>query len=160
MKYWDKKETVCELTVHDSPPQNDSTEHGMCTWVKQVRALLLASALLRYLWEEAMHHSIWLQNKRQFVLWMRRPLLRKDISKSLISLEYKNFDSYICVMIWLSSYPIDIFQLLIISERLPFGTIFGQPIFPYIPTHWYTIPLRTSHSPYQVIKRCSASIAS
>ena len=64
------------------------------------------------------------------------------------------------VMIWLSSYPIDICQLLTISKRLPFGTIFGQPIFPYIPTHRYTIPLRTSHSPYQVIKRCSASIAS
>ena len=30
-----------------------------------------------------------------------------------------------CVMIWLSSYPIDICQLLTISEILPFGTIFG-----------------------------------
>ena len=35
----------------------------MQTQAKLVRALLLASGLLRYLWEKAIYHLIWLQNQ-------------------------------------------------------------------------------------------------
>ena len=54
--------TKCELTVHDSPPQNGIAEHRMHTCAECVRALLLASGLLQFLWEEAMKHATWLQN--------------------------------------------------------------------------------------------------
>ena len=60
------------------------------------------------------------------------------------------------VMIWLSSYPIDICQLLIISERLLFGTT----IIPHIPTHQYMTPIRASHRHCQMIKYYSTAIAS
>ena len=55
--------TKCELTVHDSPQQNGVAEHGMHTRAEHVRALLLASGLPRFLWEEAMEHVTWLQNR-------------------------------------------------------------------------------------------------
>ena len=49
--------------MHDSPPQNGTTERGMRTRTERARALLLASGLPRFLWEEAMHHTMWLQNR-------------------------------------------------------------------------------------------------
>ena len=55
--------TKCELTVHDSPQQNGVAKHGMCTRTECVRALLLASGLPQFLWEEAMKHATWLQNR-------------------------------------------------------------------------------------------------
>ena len=63
-------------------------------------------------------------------------------------------------MIWLSSFLIDICQLLIISKRLPFGTIFGKPIVPHIPTHQYTTPIRAPHCHCQMIKYYSTAIVS
>ena len=48
--------------VHDSPPQNGVVEHGMHTQAERARALLIASGLPRFLWEEAMCHTTWLQN--------------------------------------------------------------------------------------------------
>ena len=62
IEHQDKKGTLHELTVHDSPPQNGSSECGMHTHTEQAHALLLGSGLSRYLWEEAMKHSVWLQN--------------------------------------------------------------------------------------------------
>jgi hypothetical protein len=63
MQHQDNKGTQRELTVHDSPPQNGSSERGMRTRTERARALLLGSGLPRYLWEEAMKHSAWLQNR-------------------------------------------------------------------------------------------------
>ena len=54
--------TKHELTLHDSPQQNGVAEHGMRTCAEHTRALLLASGLPRFLWEEAMKHATWLQN--------------------------------------------------------------------------------------------------
>jgi hypothetical protein len=59
----DLKGTVRELTVHDSPPQNGVAERGMRTRAERARALLISSGLPRFLWEEAMKHSTWLQNR-------------------------------------------------------------------------------------------------
>ena len=61
--YQDSKGTVHELTVHDSPPQNSVSEHGMRTWAELSRALLIASGLPRFLWEEAMKHIAWVKNR-------------------------------------------------------------------------------------------------
>jgi hypothetical protein len=63
MNHQDNKGTVREFTVHDSPPQNGVAEHGMRTRAKQAQALLIASGLPRFLWEEAMNHSTQLQNQ-------------------------------------------------------------------------------------------------
>ena len=58
----DMRGTKRELTVHDSPQQNGVAECGMRTRAERARALLLASGLPRFLWEEAMKHAMWLQN--------------------------------------------------------------------------------------------------
>ena len=58
----DMRGTKCELTVHNSPQQNGVAERGMRTHAECTRALLLASGLPRFLWEEAMKHAMWLQN--------------------------------------------------------------------------------------------------
>ena len=63
VQYQDQKGTVRELSVHDSPPQNGVAERGMRTRAERARALLLASGLPRFLWEEAMKHTTWLQNR-------------------------------------------------------------------------------------------------
>ena len=61
VNHQDLRGTVRESTVHDSPPQNAVAEHGMRTRAKWAQALLIASGLSRFLWEEAMNHSTWLQ---------------------------------------------------------------------------------------------------
>ena len=61
--YQDSKGTVCKLTVHDSPPQNGISECGMQTQAELARALLIASGLTRFLWEEAMKHVAWIKNR-------------------------------------------------------------------------------------------------
>ena len=43
-----------ELTVHDSPPQNGVAECGMHMRAKRAQALLIASGLPHFLWEEVM----------------------------------------------------------------------------------------------------------
>jgi hypothetical protein len=62
-QHQDQKGTVRELTAHDSPPQNGTAERGMRTRAERARALLIASGLPRFLWEEAMKHTTWLQNR-------------------------------------------------------------------------------------------------
>ena len=51
-RHQDERGTVRELTVHDSPPQNGTAKQGMRTRAEGARALLLASGLPRFLWEE------------------------------------------------------------------------------------------------------------
>src|SRR3979490_3256316 len=63
IRHQDERGTTWELTVHDSPPQNGTAEHGMHTRTEQAHALLIGSSLPRFLWEEAMNHSAWLQNR-------------------------------------------------------------------------------------------------
>jgi hypothetical protein len=63
IEHQDEKGTIRELTVHDSPPQNGTSEHGMHTRAEHAQALLIASGLPRFLWEEAFKHSNWLQNR-------------------------------------------------------------------------------------------------
>jgi hypothetical protein len=63
MNHQDNKGTVREFTVHNSPPQNGVVERGMRTRAEWAWALLIASGLPRFLWEEAMNHSTWLQNQ-------------------------------------------------------------------------------------------------
>ena len=55
--------TKRELTVHDSPQQNGVSERGMRTRTERARALLIASGLPRFLWEEAMKHATWIQDR-------------------------------------------------------------------------------------------------
>jgi len=43
--------------------KNGTAERGMRTRAEQARALLLAAGLPRFLWEEAMKHITWLQNR-------------------------------------------------------------------------------------------------
>jgi hypothetical protein len=57
------KGTLRELTVHDSPPQNGVSECGMRTRTELVRALLIASGLPQFLWEEAMKHVEWIKER-------------------------------------------------------------------------------------------------
>ena len=63
ISHQDQRGTVREFTVHDSPPQNGVAERGMRTRAERARALLIASGLPRFLWEEAMKHATWLQNR-------------------------------------------------------------------------------------------------
>jgi len=68
------KGTIHEWTVHDSPQQNGTAERGMRTRAERARALLLASGLPRFLWEEAMKHTTWLQNRTPW----RHPRVRRS----------------------------------------------------------------------------------
>ena len=63
INHQDQKGTQQELTVHDSPPQNNVAERGMRTRAERAHALLLSSGLPRFLWEEAMKHTTWLQDR-------------------------------------------------------------------------------------------------
>ena len=63
VKHQDQKGMEREFTVHDSPPQNGVAERGMRTRAERARALLLASGLPCFLWEEAMKHATCLQNR-------------------------------------------------------------------------------------------------
>ena len=63
LDHQNQRGTTREFTVHDSPPQNGVAERGMRTRAERARALLLASGLPRFLWQEAMQHATWLQNR-------------------------------------------------------------------------------------------------
>ena len=55
--------TKHKLTIHDSPQQNGVSKHGMCTRAEHTQALLIASGLPRFLWEEVMKHVTWIQDR-------------------------------------------------------------------------------------------------
>jgi hypothetical protein len=63
INHQDLKGIKHELTIHDSPPQNGVSKRGMRTRAEHAHALLLASGLPRFSWEEAMKHSAWLQDR-------------------------------------------------------------------------------------------------
>ena len=63
MEHQDMKGTRRELTVHDSPPQNGSSERRMRTRAEQARAMLISSGLPTFMWEEGFKHSSWLQDR-------------------------------------------------------------------------------------------------
>jgi hypothetical protein len=63
INHQDEKGTKRELTVHDSPPQNGVSKRGMKMRAEQAWALLLFSSLPRFLWEEAIKHLTWLQDR-------------------------------------------------------------------------------------------------
>ena len=63
IQHQDGNGTIRELTVHDSPSQNGTAKRGMRMQAEQARALLISSGLPRFLWEEAMKHTTWLQNR-------------------------------------------------------------------------------------------------
>ena|ERR1700679_3419063 len=46
VQHQDRKGTIREFTVHDSPPQNGTAERGMRTRAERARALLIASLLV------------------------------------------------------------------------------------------------------------------
>ena len=62
-EHQDMKGTRRELTVHDSPAQNRTSERGMRTRAERSRAMLISSGLPTYLWEEAFRHHSWLRNR-------------------------------------------------------------------------------------------------
>ena len=55
--------TKCELTIHDSLQQNSVSEHGMHTCTECTQVLLITSGLPQFLWEEAMKHTMWIQDR-------------------------------------------------------------------------------------------------
>jgi hypothetical protein len=59
----DQRGTVREFTFYDSPPQNGVAKRRMRTRTERARALLISSGLPHFLWEEAMRHTTWLQNR-------------------------------------------------------------------------------------------------
>ena len=63
INHQNQRGTIREFTVHDSPPQNGVAERGMRTRADRARALLLASGLPCFLWQEAMLYATWLWNK-------------------------------------------------------------------------------------------------
>ena len=63
INHQNQRGTIREFMVHDSPPQNGVAERGMRTREERARALLLASGLPRFLWQEVMLHATWLQNR-------------------------------------------------------------------------------------------------
>ena len=54
--------TIRHLTVHDSPASNGIAECSNYTHVECARAILAGSGLPRYLWGEAVLHSVWIRN--------------------------------------------------------------------------------------------------
>ena len=53
----DLKGTLHELTVHDSPQQNDVAECGNRMRAEQACTMLILSGLPCFLWEKALKHS-------------------------------------------------------------------------------------------------------
>jgi hypothetical protein len=62
-EHQDMKGTRRELTVHDSPSQNGTSERRMRTRAERARAMLISSGLPTFLWEEAFKHFSWLGNR-------------------------------------------------------------------------------------------------
>ena len=63
INHQDQRGMVREFTVHDSLPQNGVAESSMRTQAEWAWALLIALGLPHFLWEEAMKHATWLQNR-------------------------------------------------------------------------------------------------
>jgi len=60
INYLKKASTACHLTVYGSPQSNSAAEHGNRTHIEQARSMIIATSLPKFLWAEAVHHSVWL----------------------------------------------------------------------------------------------------
>ena len=61
--YLQRQGMAQHLTMHDTPQHNGIAEQLNRTILERIRALLHASGQPKFLWEEAMHHVIWLKNR-------------------------------------------------------------------------------------------------
>ena len=52
--------TVRHLTVHDSPASNGASKRANRTHISGMRAMLIQFQLPKFLWAEAVNHSVWL----------------------------------------------------------------------------------------------------
>jgi GAG-pre-integrase domain len=59
-KHLEYTETVCHLTVHDSPASNRAAEQANRTHMECAHAMISASGLPSNLWAEAVLHSVWI----------------------------------------------------------------------------------------------------
>lgn len=55
--------TIRHLNVHDSSQSNGASERANRTHLELARAMLFAAGLPKYLWAEAVGHSIWIRNR-------------------------------------------------------------------------------------------------
>jgi hypothetical protein len=63
MGFLQKQGTEQRLTTHDMPQHNRIAESLNRHLLEQVQALLHQSGLLKSLWGEALHYSVWLKNR-------------------------------------------------------------------------------------------------
>ena len=63
VEYLKSKGTIQKLNVHDTPQHAGVAEHCNQTIGEQLRALLHASSLPKFLWGEAACHIVWLLNR-------------------------------------------------------------------------------------------------
>jgi hypothetical protein len=61
-EHLERQESVRHLTVHDSPASNGASEHANRTHISGMHAMLIQSQLPKFLWAEAVNHSVWLRN--------------------------------------------------------------------------------------------------
>jgi hypothetical protein len=62
-EHLERQGTVRHLTVHDSPASNGTSESANRTHISGARAMLIQAKLPKFLWAEAVDHSVWLRNR-------------------------------------------------------------------------------------------------
>jgi hypothetical protein len=62
-KFLQQEGTVCHLTTHNTPQHNGIAETLNCRLMECIHTVLHHSELPKYLWAEALCHSIWLKNQ-------------------------------------------------------------------------------------------------
>ena len=55
--------TIRSLMVHDTPEENGVAEQLNCTLLEHTQAMLMTAQLLKTLWSETIHHTVWLKNR-------------------------------------------------------------------------------------------------
>ena len=55
-----KAGTIHHLTVHGSPQSNGTAERGNRMHVERARSMIIAAGLPKFLWAEAICHSVWI----------------------------------------------------------------------------------------------------
>ena len=61
-QYLREQGTMHQLTVYDSPSSNGIAECCNSILIQHVRAMLIDSGLLKFLWLEAMKFAMWIRN--------------------------------------------------------------------------------------------------
>ena len=62
MAHLKKAGTTRRLTIHDTPEHNGVLERGNRTYLEIFRAMLHDSSLPKFLWAEAVSHTVYLRN--------------------------------------------------------------------------------------------------